>query len=82
MLGLTWYTDIQVANGAHTLPSAGDEGGPDTERPLRAAYVEFVAHLVSANGNLVEPCIRVLVARLLPPEGNRPHTAACNSSLL
>ena len=39
-----------------------------------AAFVDFVCHLVSANGNLVEPCIRVLVARLLPSEGELLHT--------
>ena len=36
---------------------------------MPTAFVDFVCHLVSANGNLVEPCIRVLVARMLPSEG-------------
>ena len=35
--------------------------------------MDFVCHLVSANGNLIEPCIRVLVARLLPSEGDHVH---------
>lgn len=35
---------------------------------MATAFVDFLCHLVSANGNLVEPCIRVLVTRLLPPQ--------------
>jgi hypothetical protein len=46
-----------------------------------AAFVDFVCHLVSANGNLIEPCIRVLVARLLPSEGEHLHTGRYRSPL-
>jgi hypothetical protein len=67
VLGLAWHKDSALAAGAAPLPVPFSR--PPYTHFCLDTLVNFLCHLVSANGCFVEPCLRVLVQHMLPPEG-------------